>query len=50
MKRQDMYKSKLKAAKAELIIRKRILAAATRGVEKVEKIIQGIENKLQKTF
>jgi hypothetical protein len=47
MKRQEQYKMKLKAARAELTIRNRILAAAQRGVDKVLKIIDTLENKLK---
>ena len=47
MKREDLYRAKLAAAKKELIIRQRILASAQRGVEKVLKTIDTLENKLK---
>ena len=47
MNREESYKIKLRAARAELTIRRKILAAAERGVAKVLKIIDTLENKLK---
>ena len=47
MTREETYQAKLQAARRELIMRQRILAAAQRGVEKVLQQIVTFENKLK---
>jgi hypothetical protein len=46
MKRLDLWKAKLKAAKAELRIRARERQASTRTVERVLKSINQLEGKI----
>ena len=48
MKRLDLWKAKLKAAKAELRIRDRDVNAAMRAVNRVSTTIVELENKIER--
>jgi hypothetical protein len=48
MKRLDLWKAKLKAAKAELRIRDRDVNAAMRAVNRVHATIVELENKIER--
>ena len=48
MKRLDLWKAKLKAAKAELRIRDRDVNAAMRAVNRVITTIEELENKIER--
>jgi hypothetical protein len=48
MKRLDLYKAKLKTAKAELRIRERDANAATRALMRVRATITELENKIER--
>jgi hypothetical protein len=48
MKRLDLWKAKLKAAKAELRIRDRDVNAAMRAVNRVLITIEELENKIER--
>ena len=48
MKRLDLWKAKIKAAKAELRIRNRNLNAAVRAYDNCKKEITQLENKIER--